>query len=129
VSYYRDSVVYHFDKYGFRSIHPLKDIDFSKPRILFIGDSVTFGYGLNYEDTYATKIGKLFKDKYEIINIPGKAVFAGTINLLALGNEKILSFQENKFGNERLKAIGLEVYDPPLSQFLLGGSRSSLPFF
>jgi len=64
----------------------------------------------------------LKNEKYEIINIPGREVFAGTINLLALGNEKILSFQENKFGNERLKAIGLEVYDPPLSQFLLGGS-------
>ena len=64
----------------------------------------------------------LKNDKFDIINIPGKEVFAGTINLLALGNEKILSFRENKFGNERLRAIGLEVYDPHLSQFLLGGS-------
>ncbi|MEA1939137.1 MAG: arginine deiminase family protein [Candidatus Caldatribacteriota bacterium] len=64
----------------------------------------------------------LKNEKYEIINIPGREVFAGTINLLALGKERILSFQENKFGNERLKAIGLEVYDPHLSQFLLGGS-------
>ena len=64
----------------------------------------------------------LKNEKYEIINIPGREVFSGTINLLVLGNEKILSFQENKFGNERLKAIGLEVYDPPFSQFFLGGS-------
>ena len=60
--------------------------------------------------------------KYEIINIPGKEVFSGAINLLALGNERVLSFHENKLGNERLKAIGLEVYDPHLNQFLLGGS-------
>ena len=60
--------------------------------------------------------------KYEIITIPGKAVFDGTINLLALGNEKVLSFKENKIGNEKLKAVGLEVFDPPLSQFLMGGS-------
>ena len=64
----------------------------------------------------------LKKEKYEIINIPGKAVFAGTINLLALGNEKVLSFKENKLGNEKLRAVGLEVYDPSLSQFLMGGS-------
>jgi len=64
----------------------------------------------------------LRQERYEIINIPGKAVFAETINLLALGEEKVLSFKENTIGNEKLKALGLEVYDPPLSQFLLGGS-------
>jgi len=64
----------------------------------------------------------LKSNKYEMIDIPSSEVFAGTINLLALGNERILSFHENKFGNQRLRAIGLKVYDPHLSQFLLGGS-------
>jgi len=64
----------------------------------------------------------LKNEKYEIIAIPSKAVFDGTINLLALGNGKVLSFKENKVGNERLRSLGLEVYDPPLSQFLMGGS-------
>jgi N-dimethylarginine dimethylaminohydrolase len=64
----------------------------------------------------------LKKERYEIITIPGDAVFAGTINLLALGDEKVLSFKENKIGNEKLRALGLEVFDPPLSQFLMGGS-------
>ena len=64
----------------------------------------------------------LKNEKYEIITIPGDAVFAGTINLLALGDEKVISFKENKLGNEKLRALGLEVFDPPLSQFLMGGS-------
>lgn len=64
----------------------------------------------------------LRQEKYEIITIPGDAVFAGTINLLALGEEKVLSFKENKIGNEKLRTLGLEVFDPPLSQFLMGGS-------
>jgi len=64
----------------------------------------------------------LRQEKYEIITIPGDAVFAGTINLLALGDEKVLSFKENKIGNEKLRALGLEVFSPPLSQFLMGGS-------
>jgi N-dimethylarginine dimethylaminohydrolase len=64
----------------------------------------------------------LRQEKYEIITIPGDAVFVGTINLLALGDEKVLSFKENKLGNEKLRALGLEVFDPPLSQFLIGGS-------
>jgi len=64
----------------------------------------------------------LKQEKYEIITISGDAVFAGTINLLALGDEKVLSFKENKLGNEKLRALGLEALDPPLSQFLMGGS-------
>jgi len=64
----------------------------------------------------------LRQEKYEIITIPGDAVFAGTINLLALGDEKVLSFKENELGNEKLRALGLEVFNPPLSQFLMGGS-------
>ena len=75
---------------------------------------------------FAKKIGKtpsyLSQEKYEVITIPGDTVFAGTINLLALGDEKVLSFKENKLGNEKLRALGLEVFDPPLSQFLMGGS-------
>jgi len=35
---------------------------------------------------------------------------------------KYVAFKENKSGNEKLRALGLEVFDPPLSQFLMGGS-------
>ncbi len=64
----------------------------------------------------------LKNERYKIISIPSKDVFAGTLNLLALGDEKVLSFKENKIGNEKLKAWGLEVFDPSLSQFLMDGS-------
>jgi hypothetical protein len=69
VTYYREGSKYSFNKYGFRTDDPLRDIDYSKPRILFIGDSITFGYGLNYEETFAAKIGKLLGDKFEVVNI------------------------------------------------------------
>lgn len=68
-TYYRDGVTYSFDKYGFRVAKQSQEIDFSKPRILFIGDSITFGYGLNYEDTFAFKIGRLLGDKFEVVNM------------------------------------------------------------
>jgi hypothetical protein len=69
VSHYRDGVVYHLGEWGVRSDNPLRKIDYSKPRILFIGDSITFGYGLNYEETFAAKIGKLLGDKFEVVNL------------------------------------------------------------
>jgi len=34
----------------------------------------------------------------------------------------VLSFKGNKIGNEKLRALGLEIFTPPLSQFLVGGS-------
>jgi len=64
----------------------------------------------------------LKRERYEVITISGDDVGKGTTNLLALGDEKVLSFKENKIGNKKLKALGLEVYDPPLSQSLMGGS-------
>jgi lysophospholipase L1-like esterase len=38
-------------------------------RILCLGDSVTFGYGVSDEDTYAAQLGKLLADRgYEVVN-------------------------------------------------------------
>ena len=64
----------------------------------------------------------LKRERYEVITISADDVGKGTTNLLALGDEKVLSFKENKIGNKKLKTLGLEVYDPPLSQCLMGGS-------
>lgn len=45
--------------------------------------------------------------------------------LLFLVDKRLLSFfEENKIGNEKFKVLGLEVYDPSLSQFIIGGSGS-----
>lgn len=67
-SFSNRGVTYHFDSVGLRSPAFGQEVDFSKPRILFIGDSVAFGYGLNYEQTYAAKIGRLLDDSYSIVN-------------------------------------------------------------
>ena len=42
---------------------------------------------------------------------------------------KYVTFKENKIGNEKLRALGLEVFDPSLSQFLMGGSVPHRLFF
>ena len=66
--------------------------------------------------------GFLKREKYECIEIPAEAVFAGAVNVLALGDGKVLSFKENTVGNQKLRALGLKVYDPPLSQFVMSGT-------
>lgn len=67
-SFSNHGVNYHFDSVGLRAPHFGKEVDFSKPRLLFVGDSVAYGYGLNYEQTYAAKIGQLLGESYSIVN-------------------------------------------------------------
>ncbi len=42
-------------------------------------------------------------------------------NIVALGNDKVLSMQTNADLNGRLRALGFEVFDPDMSQFQMGG--------
>jgi len=69
VSYYRGNLSYHFNEEGIRVDFPQEGIDFSRPRILFIGCSITFGQELEYKDTFAAKIGRLLGGKFEIVNL------------------------------------------------------------
>ena len=64
-----EKVTYYFDDNGIRIKDMNAQIDYSKPRIVFIGGSVAFGHDLSYEETYAYKIGTLFEDKFEIVNL------------------------------------------------------------
>ena len=43
------------------------------------------------------------------------------VNLVALGNDKVLSMRGSTDLNEKLRALGFMVYDPDMSMFTLGG--------
>jgi len=68
---------YHINSLGLRGdeISEVKN----KKRILFLGNSCTFGWGVSLSDTYAVKLGELLNDEYEIINgaIPGYSSLQG----------------------------------------------------
>ena len=42
-------------------------------------------------------------------------------NLVALGNDKVLSMAGLKMLSQQIRASGFEVYDPDMSMFTLGG--------
>jgi len=65
-------------------------------------------------------IGFLDALGWEIIRLPGEYAFRGEINMLSLGDGKVLSFRGNRI-NKMLKARGLEVYDPEFSFFVAAG--------
>lgn len=59
---------------------------------------------------------------YEVLTFPASLVKGTTfLNLLPLGRGRVLSLSQNVEVNRALRAAGLTVVDPSLSQFLLGG--------
>lgn len=49
------------------------EIDFSKPRILCLGDSFTFGFGVENDETFCARLEARFSGRYDVVN----AGFAG----------------------------------------------------
>ncbi len=57
---------------------------------------------------------------WETIKVPAEYAWRCEINVLALGDDKVLSFRGNRI-NDILKAMGFEVYDPEFSYFTAQG--------
>lgn len=66
-------VYYNFNKEGYRAETVDYVTDFSKPIILVIGDSMLFGHGLDFKDTFGYKLKERLQDKYEVINFAVQA--------------------------------------------------------
>ncbi len=64
---------YTFNKEGYRTGNVNYSTDFSKPIILIIGDSMLFGHGLNFEDTFGYKLKDRLQNRYEVINFAVQA--------------------------------------------------------
>lgn len=75
-------------------------------------------------------IGFLEGRGFELVDIPAEKV-EGTLalNLLSLGDDRVLSFKTNPYINEILRAQGLTVFDPDLTEFVdRGGGPHCLTF-
>jgi N-dimethylarginine dimethylaminohydrolase len=57
----------------------------------------------------------------EIVPVTLAAALKLGVNGVCLGGDRVLSTAESKDLNDRLRALGLSVYDPELSAFTLGG--------
>jgi N-dimethylarginine dimethylaminohydrolase len=66
-------------------------------------------------------VGWLESKRVEIVPVSLAAALKLGVNGVCLGGDKVLSTAESKDLNERLRALGLTVYDPELSSFTLGG--------
>jgi N-dimethylarginine dimethylaminohydrolase len=66
-------------------------------------------------------VGWLEQKGVEIVPVTLAAALKLGVNGVCLGGDQVLSTAESKDLNERLRALGLTVYDPELSAFTLGG--------
>ena len=73
----------YFDQNGIRIPRPGFELDPSKPSVLFIGCSFTFGHGLPYEESFAGQFGSLPNVPYQVVNL-GVDAYGTDQALLAL---------------------------------------------
>ena len=65
-------------------------------------------------------IGILDALGWELIKVPAEYAYRNEINMLALGDERVLSFRGNRL-NKVLRERGLKVYDPAIETFAAAG--------
>ncbi len=58
---------------------------------------------------------------FEFVDVPYVEAKNLGVNLVSLGNGKVLSMQGASELNNKMRALGFEVYDPDMSMFTLGG--------
>ena len=58
---------------------------------------------------------------FEFVDVPYREAKNLGVNLVALGNGKVLSMKGADELNAKMKALGFEVFDPEMSMFTLGG--------
>lgn len=57
----------------------------------------------------------------EILDISVEDAFGLGVNAMSLGDDRVISTKRSESLNERLRSLGLTVYDPDLEMFTLGG--------
>jgi N-dimethylarginine dimethylaminohydrolase len=63
----------------------------------------------------------LRKRRFELIKVSSAGVLAHHCNVQALGNDRVLTFAGNKVVNDKLRALGLDVIAPEITEILKGG--------
>lgn len=63
----------------------------------------------------------LRKRRFELIEVPSEGVLKHHCNIEALGDGRVLTFAGNVAVNEKLRALGLEVIAPEITEILKGG--------
>jgi N-dimethylarginine dimethylaminohydrolase len=58
---------------------------------------------------------------FEILEVSTADAFRLGVNAISLGGERVISTAASVDLNERMRALGLEVFDPDLSMFTAGG--------
>ena len=66
-------------------------------------------------------VGWLRAKKIEIVPVSYRDTMALGCNVMALGDDKVISTAQSKDINARMRALGFTVYDPDVSMFTLGG--------
>jgi N-dimethylarginine dimethylaminohydrolase len=82
------------------------------------------------EEAIPPSFAKFLADKgWRTISCPAPEVLITGNNVLAIGDDRIISFEENTVVNKMLQAEGFKLFTPPLREFTkMGGGPHCLTF-
>ena len=66
-------------------------------------------------------VDQLKEWEFDFVDVPYREAKNLGVNLVALGNDKVLSMKGATELNGKMRALGFFVYDPDMSMFTLGG--------
>jgi len=66
-------------------------------------------------------VEQLRSSGFDFVDVPYREAKNLGVNLVALGNDKVLSMKGADDLNAKMRALGFEVFDPDMSMFTLGG--------
>lgn len=89
-----NGIEYIFNEEGYRSDNKDSKTDFSKPIVIIVGNSVIFGHGINFNETFGYRLQSKLGDKYQVINM---AVQGYGLDQVYIKLEKVIKKYKPKF--------------------------------
>ena len=107
-------------KHPTKSIHPIH-FDSAYLHLDCVFNPVSDQVALVYSEAIEAKHLELLAGKYTLIEVSKEEQFSLAVNVLSVGNGKIIVLPENTETNKQLRAHGFDLYEVPFSEIIKSG--------
>ncbi|TSB46165.1 dimethylarginine dimethylaminohydrolase family protein [Alkalicoccobacillus porphyridii] len=103
-----------------KTIHPIH-FDDSYLHLDCVFNPISEDIALIYTDAIEPEFVSLLKQKYTCIEVSKREQFSLAVNVLSLGEGKVIVLPENTETNAQLRAKGFDLYEVPFSEIIKSG--------
>lgn len=101
-------------------VHPIH-FDSSYLHLDCVFNPVSTTHALIYPEAIAPESVRKLEETYSFIEVSKEEQFSLAVNVLSIGDGKIIVLPENKETNKKLKEKGFELYEVPFSEIIKSG--------